>query len=314
LHDLIKKGNFHWEKVHTAAFTKLKLAMTSAPVLGLPDFSQPFILETDASGYGLGAVIMQNGRAIACYSSSLCPRNAALSTYEKEALAIIEALKRWCHYFLGHKLIIRTDQESLKFMTDQRIATSIQHKLMLKLLEFDFTLEYKKGKENIMADALSRKVHSLQEISMVTPAWIEEIEHSYSQDDTCKSILAELAVAPGSKPHHSLHLGIIRYKGRVYVGNNTALHTKLLLALHSSAVGGHSGIKAAYQRVKRIFYWPGMMAAVEKMVRECPTCQKAKGENCHYPGLLDPLPIPDMAWTHISMDFIEGLPNQMGRK
>jgi hypothetical protein len=50
------------------------------------------------------------------------------------------------------------------------------------------------------------------------------------------------------------------------------------------------------------------------MVRECPTCQKAKGENYHYPGLLDPLPIPDMAWTHISMDFIEGLPNQMGRK
>lgn len=82
--------------------------------------------------------MMQNGRAIAYYSSSLCPRNAALSTYEKEALAIVEALKRWRHYLVGHKLIIRTDHQSLKFMTDQKLHTGIQHKLMLKLLEFDF--------------------------------------------------------------------------------------------------------------------------------------------------------------------------------
>jgi hypothetical protein len=117
--------------------------MITAPVLGLPNFNLPFILETDASGTGLGSVIMQEGHPIAYYSSSLCPRNALLSTYEKEAMAIIESLKRWRHYFLGNKLIIRTDQQSLKFMTDQRVASNIQHKLMLKLLEFDFTLEYK---------------------------------------------------------------------------------------------------------------------------------------------------------------------------
>jgi hypothetical protein len=132
---------------------------------------------------------MQEGRPIAYYSSSLCPRNALLSTYEKEAMAIIESLKRWRHYFLGNKLIIRTDQQSLKFMTDQRVASSIQHKLMLKLLEFDFTLEYKQGKENVVADALSRKQHSLLAISSVTPKWISEVEDSYSIDPLCQQLL-----------------------------------------------------------------------------------------------------------------------------
>src|SRR4051812_35253932 len=81
----------------------------------------------------------------------------------------------------------------------------------------------------------------------------------------------------------------------------------LLVALHSSALGGHSGMKATYHRIKQIFYWPGLKSEVDKFVAECPVCQKNKGETCAYPGLLDPLHIPDMVWTHISMDFIEGL-------
>jgi hypothetical protein len=155
LHDLLKKGNFNWTAQHDAAFSQVQQALISAPVLALPNFSEPFTLETDASGVGIGAVIMQQGRPIAYFSAALCPRNAAMSAYEKEALAIIEALKRWRHYFLGSKLVIKTDQQSLKFITDQRITKGVQHKLMLKLLEFDFSIEYKKGKENVVADALS---------------------------------------------------------------------------------------------------------------------------------------------------------------
>jgi hypothetical protein len=280
LHDLLKKGSFCWTSPHEAAFQQFKQHMITAPVFGLSNFTIPFILETDASGTGLGSVLMQEGRPLAYYSSSLCPKNAALSTYEKEALAIIESLKRWHHYFLGHKFIIRTDQESLKFMTDQRIASSIQHKLMFKLLEFDFTLEYNKGKENVVADALSRKQHTSLAISAVTPKWITEVEQSYSQDNGCKPLLEQLLLDNQSKPNYSLNAGILRYKGKIYVGNVPPLKKQLLTALHSLAVGGHSGHKATYQRIKRIFYWPGLKADVETFVRECPTYQKAKGENC----------------------------------
>lgn len=78
--------------------------------------------------------------------------------------------------------------------------------------------------------------------------------------------------------------------------------------MHSSELGGHSGHRATYQRLKLIFHWPGMKQAVVDYIKQCPVCQINKAEHCKYPGLLQPLPVPDFAWCHISMDFVEGLP------
>jgi hypothetical protein len=172
LHDLLKKGGFSWTSVHDSAFHMLQQALIYAPVLALPNFHEVFTLETYAFGSGIGAVIMQQGHPIAYFSAALCPKNAAISTYEKEALAIIEAVKHWRHYFLGSKLIIKTDQQSLKYITEQRVAEGIQHKLMLKLLEFDFSIEYKRCAENKVADALSRQFCKLFAISAPTPKCI----------------------------------------------------------------------------------------------------------------------------------------------
>jgi hypothetical protein len=305
----LKKGNFNWTPTHDSAFKTLQQALITAPVLALPNFQDSFTLETDASSAGIGAVIMQQGRAIAYFSAALCPKNAAMSAYEKEALAIIEALKCWRHYFLGSKLIIKTDQQSLKYITEQRVAEGIQHKLMLKLLEFDFSIEYKKGKENLVADALSRQFCQFLSISVAKPMWIKEILASYTDDTMIKPLLEQFIITPpppGSP--YTIQAGVLRYKGNIMVGSNTPLRQKLFEALHSSAVGGHSGMRASYHRVKKIFYWPGMKKDVETWVAHCPVCQRSKHENCHYPGLLDPLPVPDMAWTHVSMDFVEGLP------
>jgi transposase InsO family protein len=317
LHDLLKKGKFHWTPIHDKAFKLLQEALVTAPVLAMPNFAEPFILETDASGTGIGAVIMQQGKALAYYSSSLCPRNAALSVYEKEALAIIEALKRWRHYFLGSKLIIKTDHQSLKFLTDQRLSEGIQHKLMLKLLEFDYTIQYKKGKENLVADALSRKSGKLMAISQTTPIWMQEVVDSYTSDAFFQPLQVKLLLQTDpvdAATGYTITAGVIRYKGRIAVGNNEQLRTKLIAALHSSPVGGHSGMTATYHRIKQIFFWPGLKKDVEVWISTCPICQRSKHEQCPSPGLLAPLPIPDMAWAHISMDFIEGLPNSHGKE
>jgi ribonuclease HI len=82
------------------------------------------------------------------------------STYEKEAMAILEALKKWKHYFASTSVIIRTDQQSLKYIQDQRLVEGIQHELLVKLLGFNYKVEYKKGRENKVVDALSRATHS----------------------------------------------------------------------------------------------------------------------------------------------------------
>jgi hypothetical protein len=120
--------------------------MTSAPVLALPNFSLPFVLECGVKA-------------------------SALSTYEKEVVAILESLKKWRHYFLGSKVIIKTGHQSLKFMTEQRVSTGIQQKLLIKLMEFNYTIEYKKGQDNRVADALSRKDTLMALTTVVTPSW-----------------------------------------------------------------------------------------------------------------------------------------------
>jgi hypothetical protein len=125
LFQALKKNGFIWGREQQDAFEAMKRIMSQAPVLALPDHKQPFVLEADASGFGLGAVLMQNSRPIAYMSKAIGPRAAGMSTYDKEALAIIESLKKWKHYFAGSTLIIRTDQQSLKFIQEQKLTEGI---------------------------------------------------------------------------------------------------------------------------------------------------------------------------------------------
>ena len=98
------------------AFEKLKMAMSRVPMLGLPDFNKPFVLEMDACGVGVGAVLMQDGKPLAFPSQDLSPRHLGLSIYDKEFLAVLMAAKRWRHYLEMGRFVIKIDHESLKFL------------------------------------------------------------------------------------------------------------------------------------------------------------------------------------------------------
>ena len=105
------------------AFTRLKEAVTQPLVLALPDFSRPFVIECDASGSGLGAVLMQEQRSIAFHSQALKDKYLYLSIYEIELLALASAVKKWISYLLGRPFMVKADHQSLKFMLEYRIAT-----------------------------------------------------------------------------------------------------------------------------------------------------------------------------------------------
>jgi len=130
--------------------------MTRVPVLGLLDFDKAFILEIDASGAGIGAVLVQEGRPLVFLSQVLSPKHLGLGIYEKEFLAVLVAVDKWRHYLEGGRFIIKTDHESLKFLLQQRLQTQLQKKGMAKLMGLDYTIQYRKGKENVAADAPSR--------------------------------------------------------------------------------------------------------------------------------------------------------------
>jgi hypothetical protein len=120
--------------------------------------------------------------------------------------------------------------------------------------------------------------------------------------------LQQLALANGPVGNFTLQQGVIRHKGRIWVTNNPVVQQQIFQAFHDSALGGHSGFPVTYARIKQLFFWQNMKTTIKEWVQACPICQQAKPDRSKYPGLLQPLPIPDQAWQMISMDFIEGLP------
>ena len=98
------------------------------------------------------------------------------------------------------------------------------------------------------------------------------------------------------------------YKDRLYLCKNSQLKQKVLLELHTSPLGGHSGFLKTYHRVKKEFFWDGLKFDIQKFVAECLFCQQNKVETIKTLGLLQPLAIPSQHWEEVSMDFIMGLP------
>lgn len=141
LHALTKTESFLWSDEAETAFHALKAAMCHAPVLALPLFDKQFVVETDACGQGIGAVLMQEGRPLAYISRQLKGKQLHLSIYEKELLAVIFAVRKWRHYLLPSHFIIKTDQRSLKYLLEQRLNTPIQQQWLPKLLEFDYEIQ-----------------------------------------------------------------------------------------------------------------------------------------------------------------------------
>ena len=124
---LLKKEGFSWNDDAAAAFLALKGAVTSAPVLALPDFAKPFTVECDASTYGFGAVLIQEGHPIAFFSRPVVPRHRSLAAYERELIGLVLAVRHWQPYLWGRRFVVKTDHYSLKYLLDQRLATIPQH-------------------------------------------------------------------------------------------------------------------------------------------------------------------------------------------
>jgi len=195
-------------------------------------------------------------------------------------------------------------------LNEQRLHTPWQQKVFTKLLGLQYKIVYKQGSANCAADALSRRTNPQQllAISTCTPEWLEAVVASYANDPMAVNLVAKLSVCPTAVPNYTLSAGILRYKNRIWLSHDKNLHQQVISAMHSSALGGHFGIPVTYSHLKQYFFWPAMKSAVHAFVRACSICQQAKADRSHYPGLLQPLPVPSSAWDIVAMDFVEGLP------
>jgi hypothetical protein len=156
LTDLTKKVAFHWTEESQQTFDKRKEVMSTCPILALPDFSQSFVLECDASRVGIGVVLMQRATPLCLRAESSTSRRD-YPIYDKEMLAIMHALTKFKQYLVGSRFVVKTDHNGLKYFLDQKDLSERQQKWVSKIQAFDFDIEYVKGKRNIVANALSRR-------------------------------------------------------------------------------------------------------------------------------------------------------------
>jgi hypothetical protein len=158
LTEIVKKSvGFKWGSEQDRAFIEIKERLCGTPLLALLDFSKTFEIECDASGIGIGAVLMQEKRPITYFSEKLNGAALNYSTYDKELYALVRALETWQHYLWSKEFVIHTDHESLKHLKGEG-KLNRRHAQWIEFIEiFPYVIKYKQGKENIVADALSRR-------------------------------------------------------------------------------------------------------------------------------------------------------------
>jgi hypothetical protein len=302
LTQLLTKDGFWWTTESQEAFVKLKTALITPPILHLLNFEQPFIVECDASGTSLGAILSQNDQPIVFFSEALKGSARALSTYDKEMLAVVKVVRKWRPYLLGKPFVIKTDHQSLKYLLEQRILTPSQARWLPKLMGYDYTILYKRGRDNQGLDALSRvTLLHFQALTLPSADWWSSLQQEVI-DNPYYATLSKNASSNCFRRD-----GVWMENGKVHLSPNSSLLPAVLADAHSLPAGGHFGYLETINRVSSSFIWPGLHTAVKEFIRNCMVCQRCKYDTLRPAGLLHSLAIPDHIWTDLSMDFIDGL-------
>jgi len=309
---LLRKEGFSWSEKAVAVFDALKRAVTTGLVLRLLDFAQPFVVECDASTYGFGAVLLHDKHPVVFFSRPIAPRHRSPAAYKRDLIGLVHAIRHWRPYLWGRRFLVRTDHYSLKFLLDQSLATIPQHHWVGKLLGFDFSVEYKPGATNVVADAHSRRdtdEGSILAISGPRFDFIDRLRQAQDVDPALVALRDEINAGQRGAPWTVVD-NMIAYAGRLYVAPASALLPELVAAVHED---GHEGVQRTLHRIRRDFHSPHLRRVVQDFVRACSTCQRYKSEHLHPAGLLLPLLVPSVVWTDLGLDFVEALPRVGGK-
>jgi hypothetical protein len=156
---LKKESKYVWSDACDEAFKLLKKLLTTSPMLAQPDTDKPFNVNCDASGTGLGGVLIQEGRVISYSSRQLRRHEEHYPIHDLELAAVVMALRTWRHYLLGNMVHIYMDHKSLKYSFTQPYLNMRQRRWLKLIKDYELEVHYHQGKANVIADALSHKAH-----------------------------------------------------------------------------------------------------------------------------------------------------------
>jgi len=310
LTELFKKDTpWVWASAHETAFCELKRLVSTPPCLIMPSLELPFVVHVDASGFAIGCVLQQDQGAglqpIAFESRKLQPAERHLAPYDRELIALTHALLKWKHLLLGAQFTIHTDQQALKYLLTAPTRTSRQERWLTEIMRFMPDIKYVKGTDNVVADALSRRVDlaALHISSVVSPLLMSQVQELVTEDPE-----AQLLLSQGT---------LVSQNGLLYTVSDklfvpSELRTAVISECHSAPFAGHLGTKKTTELLCRTFWWPGVSSSVRDFCRKCDSCQRNKGSAASPFGLLQPLPIPEYPWESVSLDLVTDLPISNG--
>ncbi|KAF1332701.1 reverse transcriptase, partial [Globisporangium splendens] len=352
-HLLKKDVEWDWTNDVMNAFIDVKESLVRAPVLALPDHTKAFSVVCDASDFAIGCALMQKDddgheRVVSYQSRLLKAAEKNYPVHDKELLAIKYALLKFRVHLLGATpFVVYTDHASLRTAINSPHLSQRMARWLAFFSEFNFRVEYKPGKENVLADALSRRPDyesSVDDssdalclertpdlmhlsISRVQTKLKDNIQSLYPKDDECRLLIAHFdgsskeslpAKLESKLARFSYHDGLLWHRlsnfdyPRVYVPHDQDLKLSILHEFHDAPASGHLGREKTFLQVSNVFWWPHQYKWVANYVRSCEQCQRVKpaGKN---KAPLHPLPIPQDCWKSVSMDFVFGFPEDKAR-
>lgn len=317
------KVQWHWGTEEQTAFDKIKELLCSAPVLAYPDFAQPFIIHTDACGYGVGGILSQmptpssepaseeesvmdsKEHPIAYTSKHLNDLQIKWCTTEKEAFAIYHTVKAFFPYLFGTTFTIVTDHASLKYLMGKREPTGRLARWSLYLQQFDMEIHYRPGKLHQNADALSR----CPVYAIVTPRYfVDDWIIAQQEDKFCKVLMQKNT--GNARPEHFGEEDSFKIlpnglwaTAREKIVVPMEFQKEIMVRFHDHKLAAHMGIEKTLANIRNKYFWPKMARDVRTHVTNCLICAKRKAAKaCKAP--LQPFPIAEYLWQRVAMDIV----------
>ena len=315
---------FNWTDKEQNAFEYLRNCLTTKPILAYPDFELPFIVFTDASNVGLGAILSQiqggKERVIAYASRHLNHAERNYATIEKEALAIVFAVKKFKTYIHGHETKIVTDHAPLKWLMKVKDTNAKLTRWALEIQDLNLEIEYRPGRINKNADCLSRIPVSAIEADVQPDLITLQLKDSF-----CKKIFEHINKFSTLIGNELTKLNIDEFfidedglikrkcppskKRRRYLENVQLLlpeDLKLIVmkALHNDPMAGHLAFQKTYDRICEKFFWPEMRAEIKQYCAACHECALGKTSPHLKKAPLQPITVPNEPFERVSMDIV----------
>ena len=326
---LKKDAPFTWNEAQQTAFDSLKHALSTAPVLAFPNFQKDFIICTDASDVGIGAVLMQtddNGksRAVAFASRLLNSAERNYSVTNREALAVVWALRHFRDLILGYPIHVFTDHYAVTELFKGKNLAGKFARWQLTVQEYNPSFSHIPGKANTVADALSHNVApvTVLDVSHSLPT-LEEIRPLQHSDPFCSSLIyylnsgdaSTLPKLPMSPDSFVLKDDVLYKSSNIPVEDESLHHVSqlvipealiptILYHIHDSPLAGHPGKDRSFRQAQRTYFWPTMRRDIMRHCLLCAPCAQHR-PSLHHESPNLAYPIPHAPWDSLSVDVLK---------